>query len=326
MLTSDFEARVRAELDAENVDVVVDPDVVIRIGSRIVRRQRVGWAMGGVGAVAVTVIALATLLRPTGAVPTVADPASRTSPTTVQSSPAVPDPVASLRGTAWEVVTLGGNALVPGSNISLRFTEETVGGFGGCIRYGYDEVEGEVHAGAYRTEGDQLHIEHLNPEYYGIACKPASVAAQQVRYQTTLMKVQRFELTATGLALLDGSGSELVTLTPAPVSLDSTSWVVKEFGYPETVPLRPVTLRFSGGTLSVQTGCGVLTGQYRQNTEQLVVTFDATALPACPTAELRRQQANLKKELTKVTGFQRDGSQIMLLSAEGVRVVKGALG
>lgn len=140
------------------------------------------------------------------------------------------------------------------------------------------------------------------------------------------MKVQRFELSATGLALLDGSGSELVTLTPAPVSLDSTSWVVKEFGYPETVPLGPVTLRFSGGTLSVQTGCGVLTGQYRQNTEELVVTFDATALPACPTAELRRQQANLKKELTQVTGFQRDGSQIMLLSAEGVRVVKGALG
>jgi len=107
-----------------------------------------------------------------------------------------------LDGTSWRLVTLGGAALVPGTEITATFEDGEVGGKA-CNTYG----------GEYQVSGDKLTITRVF--WTEMAClDPQGIMEQETAYLKLLTTAQSFKLTA-GRLLIVGAGGEELTFAPA---------------------------------------------------------------------------------------------------------------
>jgi heat shock protein HslJ/membrane-bound inhibitor of C-type lysozyme len=113
------------------------------------------------------------------------------------------EPVALLGGVEWRVDSIGGAALVNGSAVSLRFTDDgSVWGQAGCNRF----------SGRYRLSGEGLTI--MPPAATRMACS-SPLMAQEARFFELLGAVQRFDIGADGALLLrSAAGQDIVARRP----------------------------------------------------------------------------------------------------------------
>jgi len=155
-----------------------------------------------------------------------------------------------LTGTEWVLVTLNGNALIQGKEITLRFGEASIEGSGGCNTYG----------GSYTASEDSLRLDDVY--WTEMACmEPKGIMEQEQAYFQALNAAvgyrvvqdqgsgDRLELydeagaqilafvTSTSAAL---AGEEMPTSTTPELSLDCT------LEMDETYPVgEPASLRFA---------------------------------------------------------------------------------
>jgi len=122
-----------------------------------------------------------------------------------------------LRDTAWELVSLGGSELIPGTTITLRFAapgapETGISGRAGCNTYGggYKATrESLTFSGVYATE---------------MACMdPAGVMEQERAYLDALYAAASYQVVPDGgggdrLELYDGDGALLMVFVPEGIA------------------------------------------------------------------------------------------------------------
>jgi heat shock protein HslJ len=107
-----------------------------------------------------------------------------------------------LKGTSWQLMTLGGSALIPGSEINGFFEEGQVGGSAGCNSYG----------GSYQVSGDKLTIgEIIQTE---MAClDPPGVMEQEQEYLQLLGQASSFSIRGHELRITTSGGDTLTFMT-----------------------------------------------------------------------------------------------------------------
>ncbi len=105
---------------------------------------------------------------------------------------------ADLKGSAWELVSLGDALPVPGTNVTLSFEKDNLGGNGGCNSYG----------GEFKLKGDTLTIGNVySTEMY---CEAEGIMDQEARYYQMLSNVESFSLAGEELILTTADGEALV--------------------------------------------------------------------------------------------------------------------
>ena len=115
-----------------------------------------------------------------------------------------------LRDTAWELVSLGGNDLIPGTTITLRFASDlasgsaAVSGRAGCNTYG----------GGYTASEDGLTLSGVY--WTEMACMdPPGVMEQERAYLNALNAAARYKVAPGGgggdrLELYDAGGAQIL--------------------------------------------------------------------------------------------------------------------
>ncbi len=108
-----------------------------------------------------------------------------------------------LDGTAWELTSMGGDPLVPGSRITLAFEGGEMDGSAGCNHYfGTYILSGG--GGFQVSEWAITEMACLSPE---------GVMSQETTYMSLLSTACRVILEGDALKLQDGSGLDLLVFT-----------------------------------------------------------------------------------------------------------------
>jgi putative lipoprotein len=101
-----------------------------------------------------------------------------------------------LLDTAWQLTSLNGDALIEGSDITLRFGEDTIEGNGGCNTYG----------GSYTVSEDSLSLSDLY--WTEMACmEPEGVMDQEQAYFAALNAAVSYQVDNDRLEIYDEAGT-----------------------------------------------------------------------------------------------------------------------
>jgi heat shock protein HslJ len=115
-----------------------------------------------------------------------------------------------LPGTSWELTTLSGSELLPGTAITLDFEEEDLSGSAGCNHYGagYQLSENSL------SVGDIAVTEMACPE-------PQGILEQEAAYLTALSGAASYQVAGEQLEIRDETSEQVLLFVPAantPVS------------------------------------------------------------------------------------------------------------
>lgn len=198
---------------------------------------------------------------------------------------------AELDGTAWQLVTINGNAPVPGTQPTARFAEGEVTGSAGCNSY----------FGSFEVKGSKLTVGALGmTEMY--CMEPEGAMDQETAYLSQLGDAESFTIAGETLEITTKSGDVLVfsamemevselpvnpdesvssgaplfdtrpadmTLDPAGI-LDGTAWRLAVISDIMAIPGSEVTLFFEGSDVSGSAGCNSYGGTYTSEAEGVV--------------------------------------------------------
>jgi heat shock protein HslJ len=104
-----------------------------------------------------------------------------------------------LRDTAWELMTLAGSELLPGTRITIEFSADQVSGSAGCNTY----------RGSYKTSEDSLNLVDLYATEMG-CLEPAGILEQESAYLTALRSAATYQIDGHRLEIFDESGTKIL--------------------------------------------------------------------------------------------------------------------
>jgi len=104
-----------------------------------------------------------------------------------------------LSGTAWTLVSLNGNDLIPGSAMTAFFESGSVSGSASCNHY----------FGGYKIKGDQIEIEGLG--WTEMACMdPEGIMEQEQQVMSLLSRAVTYSIQGQVLQIISDTGEVLV--------------------------------------------------------------------------------------------------------------------
>ena len=115
---------------------------------------------------------------------------------------------AALPGTEWALVSLTGDTLIQGTQITLRFDKASIDGSAGCNTYG----------GSYTATEDSLRLSDLYWTEMGCP-EPEGILDQEMAYLTTLNTVASYRADAGRLELYDEAGTQILVFGPQETEL-----------------------------------------------------------------------------------------------------------
>jgi heat shock protein HslJ len=109
-----------------------------------------------------------------------------------------------LHDTTWQLISLNGDALIEGSDVTLRFGENRIEGSGGCNMYG----------GSYSTSDDSLKLRDLY--WTEMACmEPEGVMAQEQAYFAALNAAVSYRVDSDRLEIYDEVNTPILVFVAA---------------------------------------------------------------------------------------------------------------
>jgi heat shock protein HslJ len=114
-----------------------------------------------------------------------------------------------LENTAWELESLSGNAVLPGTTITLEFSDDQISGSAGCNHYG----------GSYRAGENILHVSDLFWTEMG-CLEPEGIMEQEQAYLAALNAAAKYQIGDGKLEIRDEAGAQvLVFVAPGSKAL-----------------------------------------------------------------------------------------------------------
>ncbi|HKG95568.1 MAG TPA: META domain-containing protein [Gemmatimonadaceae bacterium] len=226
---------------------------------------------------------------------------------------------AALDSTEWVLASLGGAPAVAGSRVTLRFADESAGGYGGCNWYG----------GGYTASGASIHFASV--ESTARACLlPDGVGEQEARFYGALRRAASYRVAGDRLEMADSSGASIVALTrrvPAPMrpqDLVGTSWQLRSVGdtAQSAAAGPPLTLHFSPTGIDGFAGCRRYTGTYEARGDEVRITSLAMASTECGAGDAALQrEGRFTTDLSEASNYRLSGDSLEWLTAPGRRLV-----
>ena len=188
----------------------------------------------------------------------------------------------------WQVTLLSGAPLVPGTNITIDFSEERISGFGGCNEYG----------GSYVLNRKDLRISDIEMTAEGCT-QPPGVLDQETGFFQALRSTAAFKLVGEELILTDAAGMELARLAPvehyppAVDRLEGAAWVLASQDGELISADPPAEIRFNAGRLAGFSGCRHLTGTYTVIDDEITVSSLSMVENSCDSPTRRQVEDKL---------------------------------
>ena len=104
-----------------------------------------------------------------------------------------------LRDTAWELESLTGSDVLPGTTITLKFSGDQVSGSAGCNQYG----------GSYQAGENSLSVGDVFSTEMG-CLEPEGILEQEGVYLTALSVAATYQITADRLEIFDEAGAQVL--------------------------------------------------------------------------------------------------------------------
>ena len=101
-----------------------------------------------------------------------------------------------LRDTAWDLTSLAGGDLLPGTSITIEFAADQVSDSAGCNNYG----------GSYKAAGNSLNLVDLYATEMG-CLEPAGILEQETAFLTALRSAASYQIDGRRLEILDETGT-----------------------------------------------------------------------------------------------------------------------
>jgi heat shock protein HslJ len=123
----------------------------------------------------------------------------------------------SLQGTQWVLVTLGGEALLPGTAPSAEFSADQISGSAGCNTY----------FGVYAVSGSEIIISDVaSTEMW--CMEPEGVMDQEMAFLNALHTVASYRVDADRLELYDEAGTQILVFGPQETELPDTAGITPD--------------------------------------------------------------------------------------------------
>jgi heat shock protein HslJ len=142
---------------------------------------------------------------------------------------------AALPGTEWALVSLTGDTLIQGTQITLSFDEASIDGSAGCNTYG----------GSYTATEDSLRLSDLYWTEMGCP-EPEGILDQEMAYLTTLNTVASYRVDAGRLELYDEAGTQILVFSLTGSAVPQASPLIAAIETQESLPTGAVVnVRFT---------------------------------------------------------------------------------
>ncbi len=234
-------------------------------------------------------------------------------------------PMPKLTDSRWELLSLNGEAPLPGKLITLTLYWDELSGDSGCNSYGAN----------YTAKNGVFTISPVMSTFR--ACIEDEFNAQEMAYLTALQSVTAYSLTADTLTLTgiktttsaDGStvsvssDADTITLVYGKIGeLKGSSWTLQSLNGAPVAGAEALTLTFgSDWTVSGYGGCNTFGGEYSYGTQDEVETVSISSLfstrRACTEANLMQQEFDFLNGLTSASRYQIGARHLILTDERG---------
>ena len=231
-----------------------------------------------------------------------------------------PVPTADLAGTEWKVTSMGGAAIVAGSEPTIAFDSDgRMSGTTGCNRF----------FGSYQAMGETIIFSGAGMTR--MACMQEGLMAQESAFAAILNGEGTFTRNADGTLTVRGANGIAFTAEPQhtaaepgdPAVLTGGEWRVEDIGRGGVIDRSNLTLAFSEeGRISGSTGCNRMMGGYSVDGGKISFTPIATTLMACTSEAMAEQEIRYTGALSGEMDWRimPDGA-LELTGPEGARIL-----
>lgn len=219
----------------------------------------------------------------------------------------VPRTAVDLEGSPWNLVSMRGEPLSGGSDITLEVEDDRLGGYGGCNWYG----------ATYTANDESFNLGTI--ERTQRACADEAIGAREEAYFRALNEVEAYELGEATLILKDDRGVNLLEYVRKPrfdmdpEDLIGTSWHLQTDGAPTSA----ATIIFARETLSGFGGCRGYSGTWTAEGDELHVSSISMDQTTCDSEELLEIEQQYTTDLSESRQYRLSGDRLELFTDSG---------
>ena len=230
--------------------------------------------------------------------------------------PGRPVNASDLDGTEWIVSSLNDRPLIAGSNITMSFDPESVGGYDGCNWYG-----------SHYTMTDTT-VKFESVEATARACgSPAGVMQQEAAYHATLRAVAAIRIVGERLVMADRAGADILTAVPRirsamnPADLVGTAWRLRSVNDSATADSSMTLTLSTAGELTGFAGCRAYTGTYLARGDHIGVTSIAMTTTECNDRGAALREGRFTTDLSEASYYRLTVDTLEIVTAPGHRLL-----
>jgi heat shock protein HslJ len=222
-----------------------------------------------------------------------------------------------LDGTQWLVSSLNGRTIIEGSNITMNFTADALGGYAGCNWYGarYASTANSIAIGA--------------PEGTLRGCQtPAGVGQQEQTYYETLQRVAAYRVVDNRMEMMNASNEVVLVLIPRarfamnPADLIGTRWRLRSVNDTMRASDSLLTLHLTATEISGFAGCRAYTGTYQAQRDEIHVTSLSMAATECHKGDAALlREGEFTTDLSEASHYRLNRDSLELVTAPGRRLL-----
>ena len=228
-----------------------------------------------------------------------------------------PEGEVQLAATSWLVETMGGTAIVAGSEPQITFTSDgQINGTTGCNRFfgGYAQSRGDVaFSGVGMTK---------------MACLNDGIMAQEIAFTNILSGKTKASIDGLGNLVIKGENGISFTARPLPAAdevvendpatLGGGAWTVEDLNRGGVIDNTVLTLTFTeAGRVSGSTGCNNLSGSYTATGTTITFSPLVTTRRACVAPALNNQETKFTSALQGEMAWRITADGALELTREG---------
>jgi heat shock protein HslJ len=222
-------------------------------------------------------------------------------------------PLATLAGSAWQLVSFGGTDVIEGSTVTLAFDDTgEFAGSGGCNNY----------RGSYTLDGDTITLGEILSTRR--ACTDEATNTQEQAYFDALQAATRYLLDGDQLTIVYGD-EEMIFMRAT--TLANTTWQLESLGEAPVVEGSTITLEFDADNRAAGSGgCNRYSGTYTADGESLRFSPLAATKRACLDDGIGAQEQAYFNALAAATSYTLADDRLTITYGDGQALVFVATG
>lgn len=212
-----------------------------------------------------------------------------------------------LLGTKWDLISYGEQTPAPGSELTINFDAEGLGGSAGCNSY----------FGSYTIEGTMITISQVGSTM--MACMEEGLMEQESHFLAILQAAESFTLAENQLTIHTVEG-DLIFQPAQHQSLEGIIWMLNGIVEGDAVVSMAVdseiTAMFADGSVAGYAGCNQYSAPYTVADNQITLGPIAATKMACE-GEQGEREVTFLAALQQTAGYEIERDSLTLLDANG---------